>query len=1327
MPKNVKSKTMFSCVLYPLIAIVILLFAAVYAIIFFSGIFSSAEKNSVFVLSKSCENRYITLENNMVGKWSDIGRFADAISDKSNQICISQKINPSQICNSKETRTIIEEQSADILIDIIRQCGVNGAFFIISDGCENDAESSSELKMDGTYIRNVNPVSVSVDNSDLIMERGNADIAKKLNIPLDSFWTSEFSYSPDSDEINFWKSYFEPFFSPREKFLRDQGYWNPNARLANGEINDSFIVYSVPVYIDDVCIGVIGTEIQYDYIDDFFPAGDTGDATNSGYMLIYSDENGNSSMICATGSIFKRLFRDSRNVSFDKTNIYGLYKVVHRDNSVECLAAVNQIKLYNSNTHFSRQKWSLAAVATENSVFGKINSVKKTLMWSSLISLLIIAGHVWAVAGRIAKPIANIVGKLEKVDDGRVFTLPYCGIKEIDELSSTINSLSSRQANVENELREERQRYLLALESSIDIIIEYFPIKDVLRVYHVSDVGSDQAEMFFDSYDNFRKNVECGKFCHPDDKSKVFNLINGKITSQTVIRIYNSSNTDYLWLSCRVKPVFDDDGILLKIIGSTRDVTADKQREMAQNEAVLRDAVTGLYNKDYGEKLTSRYISSACEVKAPFTFCIIDIDDFNRIENLYGMLFCDAVLAEIGYTIINELDKNDIGFRIGGDELAIILAGTFPAQADVKINKIKNALKYVYAGAEMNGISVSVGAAGCGDADNYHTLLEFALRALRYTKDNKDCYSSVFSIINQNSAELMSDKFLPLHLSTVSEMLDAIDGNIVNFTFNIFEKTADVSSTINVILPRLGRMFNLSRIFITDTDLNFGTDCVKFQWCADKNFHFDDNIVKIVPNSYDEFVNMLENDGMIVLSGDKAKKLKFDDILKFPSENSVMLVCSAYENGKYMGAVVFERCGVYNANAEGFNDFDRESLHEIAKIFATHISRSKSDLASRAKSEFLSRMSHEIRTPMNAIIGMTEIARSFSDNPKRLAECLDKIDVSTKYLLSLINDVLDMSRIESGRMHIEKGTVEIDEMTRNLDTLIRPQAQAKNISLDIKCDVRDKFLTGDEFRINQVLVNLLGNAVKFTPQNGKVILNITQVLQENNLAAIKFSVCDNGIGISPENTNRIFNAFEQADNNTARKFGGTGLGLAISSNIVQMMGGKLEVKSTLGVGSDFFFTIIMPVLYNKSSKPLNQKTQNIDYVNHFTGKHALLVEDNELNTEIAQYILGKGGFEVDCAENGLAAVNKFSASPENYYDVILMDIRMPVMDGLEATVKLRCLDRSDAAKVMIVAMTANAFDDDMKKSIASGMNGHVAKPIDTDKLFALLDRLLFKK
>ena len=385
---------------------------------------------------------------------------------------------------------------------------------------------------------------------------------------------------------------------------------------------------------------------------------------------------------------------------------------------------------------------------------------------------------------------------------------------------------------------------------------------------------------------------------------------------------------------------------------------------------------------------------------------------------------------------------------------------------------------------------------------------------------------------------------------------------------------------------------------------------------------------------------------------------------------------------------------------------------------------SQAEQASRAKSDFLANMSHEMRTPLNAIIGMTAIGNN-SEDIERKKYSLTKIEDASKHLLAVINDVLDYSKIEAGRFELSNAEFRFEKMMKEVCDVVAYKAEEKKQVFKVDLDATiPGSLIGDEQHVSQVVANLLSNAIKFTPEKGKITLTARMIGEKDGNVLIKVDVADTGIGVSDENKSRIFSSFEQADNTITKRFGGTGLGLAISKNIVEKMGGSIMFESELGKGSTFSFVApFLPGLGQAEGSLVEESEEKSQKVYDYSDRHVLLVDDVEINREIVMALLEPTNIGIDCAENGAIAVRMFTENPGRY-DIIFMDVQMPEMDGYQATQVIRGMDLDEAKTIKIIAMTANVFKEDVERSLAAGMNGHLGKPLNFNEVLEKLEEYL---
>lgn len=389
--------------------------------------------------------------------------------------------------------------------------------------------------------------------------------------------------------------------------------------------------------------------------------------------------------------------------------------------------------------------------------------------------------------------------------------------------------------------------------------------------------------------------------------------------------------------------------------------------------------------------------------------------------------------------------------------------------------------------------------------------------------------------------------------------------------------------------------------------------------------------------------------------------------------------------------------------------------HELEEALQT------AELASNAKSRFMAKMSHEIRTPLNAILGLTEIAKEDKTDQAFVLGCIEKTESAGKYLLSLIDDLLDLTKIENGEVVLSKEPFSGDELINAVSSIFKTEEYEHDLTISIEAKkLEGRTFIGDMARIEQIILTIVSNAIKFSKAQGKIsITGNVEDINEHEVSLI-FNISDNGIGISEEFLTHIFQPFEQEMDGNTTPYKGCGMGLATAKDLANLMHGDISVESTKGVGSRFSVTLQLDKPHEKGSLPVVSKPIHFD----FTGRNVLLCEDNELNIMVARKLLTNKGFAVTVAENGKIGIETFSASPVGFFSLILMDIRMPILDGLSATREIRALTRPDAKNIPIIAMTANAYEEDREKSQEAGMNLHLAKPIQPEALYKALDNAL---
>ena len=1301
---RMKKRTIFSLFVVPLILVMMVQAMISYGTFFFSGTPFLLKEYSVGILNQTVENRKILL----VQRWSEMKEEEAKAKNALEQQLTTRRITVHDFLNNEEAQKDFLENMLDTMLYMMRKNTVTGSFLILA----NDSVGTQESTCDGIYFRDSDPTGNPADYADVLLERGASSFSHAKGIPLDTLWTTSFHLGK-SGELSCDDFFFKPYEAAKlypDTDYRNLAYWSRPFTLEGNTKSDSYhmIAYSIPLVYQGTVYGVMGVEISENYLAEMLPVRELNSQNQGSYMLAGLAEDGSLDPMVVTGAAVLTMER----LETETTRYNSLYRLSVRGK--EAYAGVSRLHLYNTNTPFSDEVWVVAGVEGERELFGIGNKIVWNLLIAILVGLVFGMVSIYIMVSHLTKPIRGLVKCIRNSGGKRLTGYQMSDIAEVDELFDVVQELMVRQQEAEYSLMEEKERYRIALQSSTDILYSYDVRGDCMNVYNVGDKEGMEGvtECHYDS-----DALEQLKACclHEDDREMVREALRESENEIDLVFEARMSEeaTDYSWMEMTGKVICDANGERSKIIGSIKNIHEKKIQELMELDTVRRDPVTGLYRRSVGEKM----ISAQWEENTAGCLLLLDMDRFRELDERYGIVFGDAILEQIGSSIlkIKETFTEDgrirmMAVREGGDEILIWMEGARKAEAADFLQALRERIADIYPDAGFC-LQISSGGAVRRKKEELSALMDRAAWALAYAKNSRSGVSVFYEELSGEQLESLCRKPEIDEIVSVSYQRGI---PMVPLVFNFFDKSSDVRGILSVLLVKLGTHYGLSDILISEADAQFYTVHMAYQWHSRPEYRIGGGAKYFTEEEYEEYAASL-NGGFRIFAG-SAERKKENDFFVIPPRTSCLTV-PLYDSGKYTG------CITYAADAEQLNlrEAERGELLEIAKIIESNINRERYDLASRAKSDFLSRMSHEIRTPMNAIIGMTGIAIQEKQDSQKVEDCLHKIDSSSQYLLSLINDILDMSKIESGKMKLENGIFSMKQLLEGVYNLIEPQTMEKNIEFTREFVISEEWVTGDSLHLNQVLINLLGNAVKFTPRGGHIRLKAVQKPAGEGMVKTTFSVRDDGIGVSSENRQRIFRSFEQASDDTSRKYGGTGLGLAISDRLVRMMGGHIALESEENKGSDFSFTLLQTV----GRRPAEEDDKLTEgALAGLEGARILLVEDNELNLEIARTILEMQKCQVETALNGQEGVDRFCESSEGYYDLILMDIRMPVMDGLEAAKLIRASGRTDARTVPIVAMSANAFEEDVKKSLESGMNAHLAKPFQMEDLIRTMRRII---
>lgn len=1301
-----RKATIFRIFLVPLILIMLVQSIITIGTLVVRRTAGMLEEYSGSMMSRLVENRKVILQNDMNQRWASVHEHEQRINQVFGEFLGSEGMDPAGVLASDEEKNRLLEQLFPECLDLLQGGSATGVFLVLTGERMEQAQD-----FDGFFLRDSDPLTNPANYTDLLLERGSKNLSRKWNIPLDTSWTTHFHM--DGQGQNDADSFFyEPWRAGVEygdADTADLGYWSLPFSLEKDGVNAyRMITYSLPLRYEGVVYGVLGVEVSERNLYNYFPIEELNDSRQSGYMLAVQDGEDGYRPLLGRGLLYNLVCAGEGPVSMKETAYEGLLRV--KDIRMEgqgIFAVACPLKLYSNNVPYENTRWALVGLNTESELFGMSRQLYFWMLASVLVGLAFGVVGIYVMVRHLTRPVARLMACISRGSAGLKEFGPS-NILEVDALFDVVKALTDRQREAENILLEEKERYRVALESSRDIFFSYDIRRHTLDIVnHETMSGQWMCEEFASSFID----PEC--ICEQDREAAIQALQSREDRIYAQFRLQWPQDTAFRWVAISAKAVHDTDGVRWKLVGSIRDIQEQKMQEEEQRRRNTTDGVTGLPVFSEGMERIQELRRSRPQGVMVSLF----LDKLKESNAKNGIVFGDMVLEEIGSMIrdcAGELRDTDghrsVALRLNRDELVLWLEEVSAERAAAFVEGLLGKIEAAFDG-EAFSVHMHTGLACGGKDESAELLVRMArLAGSMRSQGRPGQYTFFEDIPAQKRDSLPAPGGSDINMPGYGE-----DVSLSSLALNLFGRGADFRAQMMLLIRKIGRFYQARDVLVSVLRSDFGASYVEYQWHRDGE-NVAESVRKFRQEEKKAFFDWMERrlDGEEVLAfSDEDSRDKVIRCFLGISQGQQGVALPMYDSGSYMGNICI--CGVGSHLLE-----EPESVQELAelgRVIQGYLCQWQHDIASRAKSEFLSRMSHEIRTPMNGIIGMTAIALQQDQSRERMEDCLQKIRSSSDYLLGLINDILDMSKIESGKMKLEPGNFNLQEMLDTVGELITPQAQAKEIDFARKTDLSRSWFVADRMRISQVLINLLGNAVKFTPVRGKVTLTVREEDTQGENSRISFAVQDTGAGIAREDQERVFRSFEQASDNNPARQQGTGLGLSISSRLVQMMGSNISLESEPGEGSTFSFSILL-----KQGESMESEKEQEEIF--FEGCRVLVVEDNELNSEIAQSLLEDKGFVVDCVYDGAQALERMKETEPGTYDVILMDIMMPVMDGLDATRAIRAMEREDCHSIPIVAMSANAFDDDLKKSVECGMNGHLSKPVEVDKLYQTLDKVI---
>lgn len=1079
-----KKKSLWNIFLIPILIIVFVQGAVPFLTLIFSGIRSNMENAVIGLDSHTVENRKVVLENDMIEQWSSVYKESDSLSSALTKVLSNHQMDMQGFMGSGKVQEEYLETVFYDMVEVLQYNFTSGIFLVLG----NDGDTDSEGEYKGFWVRDSDPQTKTASRTDLLMERGSKVLSQNMSISLDTSWHTDFRFQGngkrDADDF-FYQPYItaENYVDSRTSMV-NLGYWSKPFILEDFHMdNHKMITYSVPLVYDKTVYGVLGIEVGVNDLTKFFQVKDLDSDLNAGFALVVDHGNGNYEGIAGEGALYDAVSRDGsdfvleepvqenlrlvQGAAIGKQQIYGL---------------VSNLELYSRNVPYEDTQWALCGFVTEDSVYGLISDVYERILGAILGSALMAVILVYFLVQYATEPVYHLVESVRGGVKG-IHSFQESGIQELDELHKVIENLTDTQMQTENQLLEEKERYRIAVESSQDAFFTYKCREKLLEI--VNSKGNDGV-------------WDCGKHpefldndsIHPADKAKLMNAVKSSGGVLDVDFRLQHANGEFQWVNLSGSITFNENKERSRIVGCIHNVHQHKLLEQAQKRKQIYDSITSFYRLGSGLEV----VETLCRDDPEGVLVLLEIQQFSKIDERYGLIFGDIILEQFAGLLAKRFQEDGLNggiyIRAGADQMLVWLpvCTTGPIVRSVQgLEKEFGALT----DEKHLSLSLKCGIAVTGSRNSLSEALEqtkTALTAARHGKQEIMFYEELSTVEKACAVDVAFAEVASLE--RLKEM------TLSSIALNLFDRDGDTSVVLDILALKLQEKYHLTDIVITHFNGEYMVNNLLYCWKTWEKKDGWDGMVHCSEKQYQHFVETQEMQQLLT-SGESIRK---EPLIQPFASGRNDIIFHMTDNGQYSGSIVFREIDqdVLEKKEEC------KCLEEISAIIQNRLNLERHDLSAKAKSDFLARMSHEIRTPMNGIIGMTEIALKDGQTEERRIDCLRKIEYSSEYLLGLINDILDMSKIESGKMRLIEEKCNLMEMIQGLRPLLEAKLNENNIQYIADIQLKNHWFMADSLRLNQVLVNLLGNALKYSRPDGHVWLTVRETEEEKGFSNLYF-------------------------------------------------------------------------------------------------------------------------------------------------------------------------------------------------------------------------------